>query len=643
MAGSTCGNTQCNLPLDADDVFCGSCGTPAPRSESTTVWPGTTRQYDEAPNGQRDTAPSPAGAAASFFSHEPRRPRGPLSNSTRYLCAAAYLDNEFANRVIRKLLATRRAVAPSLNVDIGPVISHCQRARRNLLIRNIALVAIVVVGLIASLPAALSFLSYAFLLGWLVPRFKWRQRRLTEKILLVFVFFGAWTILGLISFAIAFAASAESFTSAFGSGNSLGSSTSSASGLGRDTAITFFLMLGFAWATEAVYNFLTFRILIEHLRLGAPPPSPAHDADGRIAMVEGAQWGNITLYATEDPFIGAGVESDTEREWSIAIRLNPADPARQLLHKRPAADKWVPIDPVEVHQAIREKLRGLNDPRLPANERINSLSVSDRLVGAGLLRWDSPLVDASKLTPYSRASQEAVQAVIRHPQARLRYYQHVVVNDEGPPVTVGDQIVLEGADQGISISAFVYTAVEGRHFYLQFILTALPPIKPEYRIIDLLPTLSSGKMLLMVLGRSFKRFFAATAGSVPGIVSTVGLRAREQRIEREILHTGQFTVGKLDVAQLGAEVSVRELGMDDHLGSFIHVLDVEKYNSIIARAVLETVQDFLAGKGVDVSAFTDSAVTVINGNVIGSVSGGTNQFGGAGSHFSQRQPSGSST
>src|SRR5262249_10149003 len=110
-----------------------------------------------------------------------------------------------------------------------------------------------------------------------------------------------------------------------------------------------------------------------------------------------------------------------------------------------------------------------------------------------------------------------------------------------------------------------------------------------------------------------------------------------------VLHTGQFTVGKLDVAQLGAEVSVRELGMDDHLGSFIHVLDVEKYNSIIARAVLETVQDFLASKGVDVSAFTDTAATVINGNVIGTISGGSQQIGGAGSHFSQRQPSGSST
>jgi hypothetical protein len=637
MAGPVCGNTQCNQPLSSDDVFCGFCGTPVPRPESTTRWPGTAHQYDEAPNGQGDTAPPPAGAGVSFFSHEPPRQRGPLNNATRYLCAAAYLDNDFAYRVIRKLLATRRAVAPSLNMDIGPVIFHCQQARRNLLIRNIVLVAIVVIGLFVSLPAAFSFLTYTFLLGWLLPRLKWRQRRLTEKVMVVFVLFAAWTVLGFISFAIALATNAVSFTSAFGSGSSLGSSTASATGQGLTSAVTFVLLLAFAWGTEAVYNFFIFRILIEHLRLGAPPPGTAHDRpDGRIALVEGAQWGNIALYATEDPFIGTGDEAEPEREWSIAIRLDPADPARRVLNSRSSTDKWVPIDPVEVHQAIRDKLHSLNDPRLPANERINSLSVADRLVGAGALRWDSPLVDAGRLTPYSHASPEAVRAIIRHPQARLRYYQHVVVNDEGPPVTVGDQLVLDAADQGISVSAFVYAAIEGRHFYLQFILTALRPIKPEYRIIDLLPAMSSGKLLRMVLWRSTRRFFAATAGSLSGIVSAVGLRVREQRIEHEAMHAGQFAGGKLAVGQLGAEVSVRELGMDDHLGSYIHVLDVQKYNRIIERAVLETVQDFLAGKGVDISAFSDSAINVINGNVIGSVSGGTNQIGGAGSTFSQQ-------
>jgi hypothetical protein len=345
-------------------------------------------------------------------------------------------------------------------------------------------------------------------------------------------------------------------------------------------------------------------------------------------MVEGAQWGNIALYATEDPFIGAGVTAEPEREWSIAIRLDPADPARQVLHTRPVNGEWVPIDPVELHQAIHEKLRSLNDPRLPVNQRITSLSVADRLVGSGLLHWDSPLVDMSRRMPYSHASREAIDAIIRHPQARLRYYQHVAVNDEGPPVTVGNQLVLDAADQGISISAFVYAAVEGRYFYLQFILTALPPIKPEYRVIDFLPGLSSGTMLKMTFGESARRFLGATAGSLFGLIRAWRLWASERGIEREAMRAGDLAAG-----DLGARVSVRELGMAARFGSYIRRLDVQKYNRIIERAVLETVQDFLASKGVDISAFTDSAFNIINGSVIGSISGGTNNITGAGGNI----------
>jgi hypothetical protein len=82
---------------------------------------------------------------------------------------------------------------------------------------------------------------------------------------------------------------------------------------------------------------------------------------------------------------------------------------------------------------------------------------------------------------------------------------------------------------------------------------------------------------------------------------------------------------------------VRELGTANRIDSHIGRLDVEKYHKIIERAVLETVQDFLAAKEVDISAFSDSALNVINSTVIGSVSGGTNQFGGSGNTVNQQE------
>jgi hypothetical protein len=636
MDGLKCGKTQCGEALGSGDASCGSCGTPVPGPQRAPSRPGLGRQPTGWLNGQQDAGPIPTGPSIPFFGHEPRRRPRPLNDATRYLCAAAYLNDRFANRVIHELIATRRAVAPSLNVDLGPILWHCQRARRNLLIRNIVLIAIVVLGFIVSPTSAISFVLYVFALGWLALRARWKQRGPTEKLLFVFAVLGVLSVLGLISTLLPSGILITSFTSAFGSSRSVdGAAVSAASEGFRDAAI-FTLMLALAWGTEFAFTRVTFRILIDHLRLGTPPPPcPAPGpADDRIAMVEGAQWGNIALYATDDPFMGAGVEVEVERHWSIAIRLDPADPARQVLQTRPASDDYVPIDPVELHEAIREKLLSLNDPSLPVNERIAALSVSDRLVGSGLLRWDSPLVDKRLMTPYSHASQEAIDAIIRHPQSGLRYYQHVAVCDEGPPVTVGDHKVLDRADHGIAISAFVYAAVEGRHFYLQFVLTALPPISPEYRIIDFLPSLSSGKMLRTTLWYSFKRFFGATAASPAGIIGAFRIWLAARRIEGRAPNAHGALAG-----DLGAEASVRELGMANRFGSHVRLLDVEKYDRIIERSVLDTVQDFLSGQGVDVSAFAGSAFNVINGNFIGSISGGVNQVGGSGSTFNQQPKS----
>jgi len=101
MAGLMC--ARCGQLLRRDDASCRTCGTPAPHYQTTAPQPGG------APNGHHGAAPSYAGADAPFFRHEPARPPGRLNNSTRYLCAAAYLDHNFAKRVIGELLLNRRA------------------------------------------------------------------------------------------------------------------------------------------------------------------------------------------------------------------------------------------------------------------------------------------------------------------------------------------------------------------------------------------------------------------------------------------------------------------------------------------------------------------------------------------------------
>jgi hypothetical protein len=333
--------------------------------------------------------------------------------------------------------------------------------------------------------------------------------------------------------------------------------------------------------------------------------------------------GNITLHSDPFPFVGAGLQ--TEAHWSIAIRLDPADPARNVLGARSPDNEYVRIDPVELHRRIRDRLNSLNDPGLPENERITRLTVSDRLVGSGLLRWASPLIDNRSKTPYSQASPEAIEALIRHPQAGLRYYQQVSVNDEGPAVMSRGRQVLEGVDQGVVVSAFVYAAVEGRMFYLQFVLTALPPIIDGYQVIDFQEGTSSADFYVRTLMYSIKHLFGAILSAPFGIYSAFQLWRTERKAEREALSSDK-SIAK----QFGTIVSVREMGTSRTLRSYIQELDVEKYHKIISRLLLETVQGFLSSNGVDISAFESSANNIINGDVI-SIAENSGKIGDVGS------------
>src|SRR5260370_28277097 len=151
---------NCGSAVTRDDVFCGTCGSavcavggggpPAaePVQVGTVAPPGpaewsqakTFAQVPAARAGSEETAwwqakPEPVAVAGSvppdqFFGHAASQPGGPLSNATRYLCAAAYLDPNYSNKVIGELTASHRAVAPSLRIDRVPFIRHSLTPRK---------------------------------------------------------------------------------------------------------------------------------------------------------------------------------------------------------------------------------------------------------------------------------------------------------------------------------------------------------------------------------------------------------------------------------------------------------------------------------------------------------------------------------
>src|SRR6266566_4752549 len=331
---------DCGSALTPEDIFRGTCGTAvsaanrggAPRAEPVqvstmapgTAWAGTSARVPPASAARGEAGgttwwqsrPEPVEVTPQdqFFGHAAAQPDGPLSNSTRYLCAAAYLNPDYANSVISELVASHRAVAPSLGIDLIPIIRHCLNARKAQLLRDVLLTVLLIAGLFLATAPIIAILVISFCLSFL-PGVQWERRSLGIMVLVVFL-----------------------------------------------------ILIGTALAG---YSYSMYRTFSDQLRPGAMPgrfDRAPEEVEERIARVAAAQRGNMTIYGGDNPFIGTGPRLLNEA-WSLAIELARAPgPGRSSSRPAHRSGSYVPIDPRRIaprHQGAAAEGQG----RRPAAER----------------------------------------------------------------------------------------------------------------------------------------------------------------------------------------------------------------------------------------------------------------------------------
>lgn len=590
---------DCGSPIEAEDIFCGHCRRP--RSEFFTH--ATAEQPGEHPG-------SP----------------GEMSDMTRYLCAAAYLDSSFAGTVLEEFLGGRRAVVPSRGFDLVPVIRHCLKARRMRLARDIALTVISIPFYIAFAAMLVSVAAVIWWVGqWLSPR--WRRPSFIIKLAVAAAVLWA-AALFVFAFVITLILSA---TSLGAYGTSGGVPPGRVGTVLLQFVVAFVIYVAAFAAVTATYYLARNRALRRWLGFGATAPSWVEDAwaTKRMAAVGAAQHGNLTIYGGEDPFLGAGVTplgwrsgdnavSASERAWSIAIELNRGPGAGSS----PVAGDGPRVDAEDVYRVLSERFLDLKDnPRLLRGERIEGVSVDDYVVGEGQFPLSAPLIDPRELIPYSRVSPEAVTALKGSPQAGLRCYQRVSIKDTGQSVLAGELPVIGAVDQEVVVSAFVYVAVEGGMFYLQFVPTSLAPVRDAFRVVDYLPALSPAAFVGKVAADTARNWFSDTVTAPAGV-----FRAwRQMWRENQAASRGGTGITGSAYTDIGARVSVRQLGALPHPRTYIQQLDVAKYTQILERLVLETVLDYLKAHEIDTGAYRSSMQAIYNSGVIvgGSISGST--------------------
>ncbi|MGW0807352.1 hypothetical protein [Nonomuraea sp. NPDC002799] len=545
-----------------------------------------------------------------------------LGNATRYLCAAAYLDHAFRDKVLGELLSDPyRAVPPSYGgFDLMPVLHHCRRSRAILAVRDGLITVLFAVGLVftplTTLMWLLALLPFVLLTVEAVRR---GPLRLRAAIWL-------WAACGVLApFVVAaWPQLASSMEQVLGAGSSYESSSgpepaASGDGLAGDL----FFIPAATLAVVLVYRVAIYLTLAGTLRPGTPEPSTravSTKTARRLDYIRRAQWGNVTMYGNENAFMGAG---RVERSWSIAVELDRVRDGRGGARR----DEPVDVDPVELHAFVRERLREMRDSVLRPNEGIQRLDLGDHVVTRGIFTvtdWHRgrtpvahPMIGRGGLPKFEATAGE-IEAVIRHPQGGVRYYQRVTINNDGQEIRdSAGHLVAPAEDQEAMTSAFIHLAVEGRMLYTQFVVTVLPPVLGPYHVVDMLPTMTGVRIAWEAL-RVLKLRLLRDVLAAPVRVARTAIQAVQQ----------SMTVPdprKHIVYPYGARFSVRELAASADLQTHIQTLDVAKYTRMIEQRLTEAVLDFLDKRGIETGAYRLQAAGVtmntVNVGAGGTVSG----------------------
>ncbi|GAA3014798.1 hypothetical protein [Streptosporangium longisporum] len=537
-----------------------------------------------------------------------------MQNSTRYLCAGAYLDDHFRDRVLREVLDDPyRAVPPSHGgFDLLPVVLHCLRAERLLLVRDVVVsvlltAACLLASSIGGIVLSLMLLAALFTL----PRMRRLPlgQRIVSVLVLQFLITLPLTLVFSVITVLRFLTA--SYQPSF---DVNGTVTPVASDHPLLSLLLLFCAFAVALGYRVVWHF-TLRVMLKPGATAGRIDEAPRFAD-RLAYIDRAQWGNITLYGNEYPFVGAG---DVQRSWSIVVELDRLKGEKGDPHHgtRPRAH----IDPVDLHAFVRTRLLEMRDAVEFPGERVERLHISDQLAVRGVFtrtEWPNvtgprswreqghPLIDPDTGLPRFSAGKETVDAVIRNPQGGIRHYQRVTVTAEAPEIRDGDVQLAPAEDQEVVVSAFIHLAVEGRMLYTQCVVTVLPPVRDDFQI-DRLFSLGDAALVGAAFEHAGLKLVADVMFAPARLVRTA---YQAMRRSRSAANPAAFLL-----YPFGSRFSVRELGAAHRTDRFMQRLDAVKYSRIIEQRLTEAVVDYLEAFGVETSGYRQQATSVIDHSV----------------------------
>ncbi|GIF14588.1 hypothetical protein [Actinoplanes teichomyceticus] len=534
-----------------------------------------------------------------------------LSNTTRYLCSAAFLVPGFADAVVDELIGeTRRSVPPSHGFDLDPIVRQCFRVRRRNAARHAIATALLIAAALCSPATVLAVAALGAVVAFARSdslRQLLRRLRLTRL---------RWLVSGLLA-----ACGAMLILQLWDLAEEYGPAGSTDR---PDRPWMALLLLLAIAAMSVLHRRADYRIVTTEFAPGA-----AHQRrrmrdsmiEDRLALIAAAQRGNVVVHH-DDPFLGCG---RVEQGWSFSMTLRPRTPDG----KRP--EQPVHIDAVALNRRLKHAIEAMRAPWLDEGQRVAGLSVRSYVVADGIRDENDPVLDPTTRMPYTMADDATVDAIVANPQGGLRQYLRVVIPVRGKDIQdQHDRVILGAQALGISVSAFVHVAVEGGMLYAEFLGTVLPPLRPECRLADSLRPEKAGSYALAAALRTV--VVDVVAGPVR-LVRSIGAAVAL----RWAMHRSDSAADEFRTHDYGARISVRDLASSPAPESYLQKLDGIKYVKLVDRIVGEAIIDYLVEAGVDPLEFRQAVnqITLQNSSLVqvGTIVGGQNNFGGSGNVF----------
>ncbi|WKU46533.1 hypothetical protein Q3V23_22120 [Streptomyces sp. VNUA116] len=503
------------------------------------------------------------------------------SEATRLLCAGAYLDLDFRRRVIEELVEhEERPIAPSLGIDVVPVLTHALRARAQDVLTAVLLAclwaAFFVSGVVnddadglpdVPLPWA-GIYALVCVAHWMgqaaagrgsavygVDKSTLRQALKGRASLRALRAVGP-PVLQLAYWIAAVAALLE--------------------GVGSWTAVLFPLLLVLpVWMHRSrVASVMRLELGREAFARG-PRALPRSRHHRRIAAtIDREQYAGLTIYDPSRPFIGMGRPYEP---WSFVLELKPKD-----------GKGGAPFTARTVVDLIRPRLEALRDSAAATSrDRLKDLEVEEFVylpVGPHRpeVRYDEPVV-----------RQHLREAVDEGGEAR-RYFLRVRV----------------GAwDEQVVVSVLVRVHTQGGMLVLEVVPHVLMPVKPEFRAVDVIAARGEDD----ILRDGARALLTAPAAGFASAVSAVRTAVAGFRT---------WLADPRRAVPDGPAGSVREIA-GVHSVSLFQEMDISRYVKTVQDRIASGVRDALRCQGYETDQFEQQIVQVSEGGVfIGSMSGG---------------------